>query len=155
MSELDADLYGGEMFICIVSSRTLLTKCVYTDLYGNDETDFNDQGPEEKDASPSELEARSAATTSVEQVPEKSAQPAPVETTTAKLYSVPVTIKQQTPVAAVPPSYGQLATQQIPTYEQPQPAEYREMAPSRGEGGYQNIPVNERAVRPSEMKDEG
>jgi hypothetical protein len=29
------------------------------------------------------------------------------------------------------------------------------MAPSRNEGAYQNIPVNERAVRPSEMKDEG
>jgi hypothetical protein len=127
---------------------------VYTDLYGNDETDFNDSGHEEKDAvPPSEPEARPAVSTPTEQAPAKPAQVAPIETT--KVYTAPVTTIQHTPVTATPPSYGQPATQQIPTYEQPQPAEYREMAPSRGEGGYQSIPVNERAVRPSEMKDEG
>jgi hypothetical protein len=73
-----------------------------------------------------------------------------------KTYTSPVpTTQQAAPVAVAPASYMPPATQQIPTYEQPQPSEYRDMAPSRGEGGYQSIPVNERAVRPSEMKDEG
>ena len=129
---------------------------IRTDLYGNDETDFNDAGHDEKDAAaPPEPEARPAISTSTEQAPAKPAQATPTETTTLKPYTTPVTTTQQIPVATTQPSYAQPATQQIPTYEQPQPAEYRDMAPSRGEGAYQSIPVNERAVRPSEMKDEG
>jgi hypothetical protein len=49
----------------------------------------------------------------------------------------------------------QQAPQKIPTYEEPQPSEYREPQQVRSDGVYQNIPVNERSVRPSEMKDEG
>jgi hypothetical protein len=126
-----------------------------TDLYGNDETDFNDAGHDEKDAAAPEPEARLAVSTPTEQAPATTAQATPTETTTAKPFTTPVPTTQQIPVATTQPSYPQPATQQIPTYEQPQPAEYRDMAPSRGEGAYQSIPVNERAVRPSEMKDEG
>jgi hypothetical protein len=103
---------------------------------------------------PSESEARATASTATEQTPTKPAQAPPVENA-IKTYTTPVAATQQTPVVPPPPNYGQPATQQIPTYEQPQPSEYRDMAPSRNDGGYQNIPVNERAVRPSEMKDEG
>lgn len=52
-------------------------------------------------------------------------------------------------------SYTQPAPQQIPTYEQPLPNDYREAPAPRSDGGYSNIPINERSVRPSEMKDEG
>lgn len=45
--------------------------------------------------------------------------------------------------------------QKIPTYEQPQPDDYREPGATRQEGAYQNMLLNERSVRPSEMKDEG
>ena len=45
--------------------------------------------------------------------------------------------------------------QKIPTYEQPLPNEYRDSGGSRQDGAYQNIALNERSVRPSEMKDEG
>jgi hypothetical protein len=124
------------------------------DLYGNDETDFNDQANEEKDTqSPTEqvsTEVRSASTTAEE----GSAKPIPVASTESNgthQYIVPTTT---TPTSTTP-SFTQPATQQIPTYEQPQPAEYREPVPARNDGGYQNIPVNERTVRPSEMKDEG
>jgi hypothetical protein len=58
------------------------------------------------------------------------------------------------------PSYAQQQQQppqpqKIPTYEQPLPNEYRESGTTRQEGAYQNIPLNERSIRPSEMKDEG
>jgi hypothetical protein len=45
-------------------------------------------------------------------------------------------------------------TQQIPTYEQPQPSEYRSAGAGQGDA-YQNLSAAERSVRPSEMKDEG
>ena len=45
--------------------------------------------------------------------------------------------------------------QKIPTYEQPLPNEYRDSSGSRQDGAYQNLALNERSVRPSEMKDEG
>jgi len=56
------------------------------------------------------------------------------------------------------PSYTQQQPpqpQKIPTYEQPLPNEYRDTGAARQENAYQNMLVNERSVRPSEMKDEG
>jgi hypothetical protein len=56
------------------------------------------------------------------------------------------------------PSYAQQQPpqpQKIPTYEQPLPNEYRESGVNRQEGAYQNTALNERSIRPSEMKDEG
>lgn len=56
------------------------------------------------------------------------------------------------------PSYAQQQPpqpQKIPTYEQPLPNEYRDTGAARQDSAYQNMLVNERSVRPSEMKDEG
>ncbi|KAJ7755183.1 hypothetical protein B0H16DRAFT_1722393 [Mycena metata] len=124
MADLDADLYG--------------------DLYGNDEPEFAEQAGEE------------GATTETTSQPETSAKPAP-KAAPAPSASTPATVdaNQQksapanapTPIASFMP-----VTQQIPTYEQPQPSEYR----GAGAGdAYQNLSASERSVRPSEMKDEG
>ncbi|KAJ6579580.1 hypothetical protein DFH09DRAFT_1445712 [Mycena vulgaris] len=126
MSDLDADLYG--------------------DLYGNDDADFGEQ-PED---------GQTADTTSQPE-PKLAAKPAPAPST-SKPATVDTSQQQQahpgptsapTPIATFAP-----VTQQIPTYEQPQPAEYRNAAASSGDA-YQNMSAAERSVRPSEMKDEG
>jgi hypothetical protein len=119
-----------------VSSMLSSTGDTYSrrlDLYGNDEgaehrQEENDSRQEENDTEPQEPEApKSPATT-----------------------STPATN------GAISTQYiQQQAPQKIPTYEEPQPSEYREPQQVRSDGVYQNIPVNERSVRPSEMKDEG
>ncbi|KAG5641050.1 hypothetical protein DXG03_006295 [Asterophora parasitica] len=135
MSDLDADLYG--------------------DLYGNDEQEYsNDQVTHEEKDEETPVEAATAdprppPTVVKEEPPE--AKPIPVVPTTN--YSSSTAAASGSTVA---PTFTQPpATQQIPTYEQPQPSDYRDSQPTGREGGYQNIPVNERTVRPSEMKDEG
>ncbi|CAA7269651.1 unnamed protein product [Cyclocybe aegerita] len=137
MSDLDADLYG--------------------DLYGNDEVG-DEQPVEDIDAQP---EASEEAQAVKQATPEPLSKPA---TTTApvaeKIYSNG-TVSQPAPTAngikSVSYASQQPAPQKIPTYEQPQPSEYREVQAPRTENVYQNmnIPGNERSVRPSEMKDEG
>ncbi|KAJ7031149.1 hypothetical protein C8F04DRAFT_1263186 [Mycena alexandri] len=124
MADLDADLYG--------------------DLYGNDEPEFAEQAEE-------------GATTETTSQPETSANPAtkaaptpststPAAIDTSQQKSGPASVG--TPIAPFMP-----VTQQIPTYEQPQPSEYRGAGASGD--AYQNISASERSVRPSEMKDEG
>lgn len=119
------------------------------DLYGNDEGDFSEQVQDEKPEPPAK---EPAPTENIAPAPSKSAEP--VANGTLKTEPIDTTVQQQSysaPTSAVPAP----ATQQIPTYEQPQPAEYREPPPPRNDGTYSNIPVPERTVRPSEMKDEG
>lgn len=53
-----------------------------------------------------------------------------------------------------PPSYMTPATQQIPTYQQPQ-SDYASDLGQQGVGSYERQQSHERSVRPSEMKDEG
>jgi len=122
----------------------LLLLIIFSDLYGNDEGE-NEQPAEENDSQPA---------------PEHVAQ----ETPAVKAETPEIVEKTQTNgIVQQPPStnglpqstYTQPAPQQIPTYEQPLPNEYREMPIQRAEGGYQNIATAERSVRPSEMKDEG
>ncbi|KAJ7165602.1 hypothetical protein C8R43DRAFT_1122313 [Mycena crocata] len=126
MSDLDADLYG--------------------DLYGNDEPDFAEQAPEDGTST--------EATSQPEPTAKPAPKPAPAPSTstqasseTAQQQSHTGPINAGTPIASFVP-----VTQQIPTYEQPQPSEYR----GGGSGdAYQNMSAAERSVRPSEMKDEG
>jgi hypothetical protein len=118
-----------------------------TDLYGNDEADFTDHVQEEKEVS---AQAELAST----EVP--AAQPTSAVSKSSKVESPPQSasaLSSSQPIS--PQSFIAPATQQIPTYEQPQSAEYREPPPARHENGYQSIPVPERTIRPSEMKDEG
>ncbi|KAG6852363.1 hypothetical protein C0991_000363 [Blastosporella zonata] len=126
MSDLDADLYG--------------------DLYGNDEFG-GDEGDQTETKNPIEAPADEA--------------PAPAPTNQEALASKPATTpapesngtSQYSTITSAPQTYTQPVTQQIPTYEEHQPSDYRDSIPNSGT--YQNIPVNERTVRPSEMKDEG
>ena len=129
-----------------------------TDLYGNDEeTDFTVEPPleEPQETASSEhnaVETSSTATTATvksELADDTNSgfQNGSVHTTQTTSASAP--IKTQTTSAI--PTYSSTPSQpqKIPTYEQP-PAS----AP-RPDSGLQKIPVNERSVRPSEMKDEG
>ncbi|KIJ91895.1 hypothetical protein K443DRAFT_685668 [Laccaria amethystina LaAM-08-1] len=140
MSDLDADLYG--------------------DLYGNDETDFNQQAQEETPGEPAPAESPSTTTTTTTKAADikpvvKPPQAIPTENGAGIGNTVQQQQQQQHYIQPVQTSYTQPAPQKIPTYEQPQPSEYREPPAPRTDGGYQNIPVTERSVRPSEMKDEG
>ncbi|KAJ7735129.1 hypothetical protein DFH07DRAFT_753992 [Mycena maculata] len=126
MSDLDADLYG--------------------DLYGNDESEFAEQAPEDGTST----EATSQPEPSAKPAAKPAPTPAPASIDTSQQQSHSGPTSAQTPIAPFAP-----VTQQIPTYEQPQPSEYRNAGASAGDGAYQNMSAAERSVRPSEMKDEG
>lgn len=160
MSDLDADLYGGEQhifaFFLYVFFFIDYSTIILIDLYGNDELEeFHDPSAvDEKDTqSPTEApttDPRPAAQPAKEPTPVVKASPTEADDSAQYSHTTTTTSAPAAPTYTQPP-----ATQQIPTYEQPQPSDYRELAPMGHEGGYQNIPVNERTVRPSEMKDEG
>ncbi|KAF7331028.1 RNA-binding domain-containing protein [Mycena venus] len=122
MSDLDADLYG--------------------DLYGNDDPDFAEPATDNVEAT-SQPEPAAKPAAKAEPAP-AAVPPAATDSTQQKSPPGPASGAQSIP------SYMPV-TQQIPTYEQPQPYESR----SGASGEYQNISVSERSVRPSEMKDEG
>ena len=148
MSDLDADLYGGEFN----SFATGSTNSHGLDLYGND-------GAEEQPQEENDTQQQTVIEAPTESPPSASM---PAEQASSKLSNIE-TIQPNGATAQVPSSNGALssqyiqqqAPQKIPTYEEPQPSEYREPQQVRSDGVYQNIPVNERSVRPSEMKDEG
>ncbi|KAJ7911105.1 hypothetical protein B0H13DRAFT_1614952 [Mycena leptocephala] len=126
MSDLDADLYG--------------------DLYGNDDPDFAEQAADNGATAEATSQPEPLAKPAVKAEPiPSSVPPAAVDTSQQKSHMGPTSA--QTPIASYMP-----VTQQIPTYEQPQPSEYRGSGAS---GDYQNMSASERSVRPSEMKDEG
>lgn len=146
MSDLDADLYGGtRAYTCFN-----ITLTVFLDLYGNDEVelteDFQDE-LEQQEPAPTET------TIQTTKPAEKAQSPPPQKTIQEpQVRSQIPTYTSPTPAAApkpTPVAYTPAAPQQIPTYEQPQPQEYVQHSHN------QSIPVTERSVRPSEMKDEG
>jgi hypothetical protein len=122
-------------------------------LYGNDEADFTDHVQDEKDASSSAVVPPSEAPAG-EATPTPKPAPAPSNPVSTEQAVQPHTVTVKVEPTSVP-TFTPPVTQQIPTYEQPQTAEYREPPPSLHEGGYQSISVPERTIRPSEMKDEG
>ena len=108
------------------------------DLYGNDE------GAEEQPQEENDTQQQPQENDTQQQKPAEALTESPATTST------PATN------GAISSQYTQQqAPQKIPTYEEPQPSEYREPQQVRSDGVFQNIPVNERSVRPSEMKDEG
>ncbi|KAJ8468745.1 hypothetical protein ONZ45_g17133 [Pleurotus djamor] len=129
MSDLDADLYG-DLYDNEFADAAL----------GDSETKSTAPEPSEP-AKPSSTPQTTSTTATAKEPVVKSEPPAPIPTVTT---STPQTL----PI----PSSASQAPQQIPTYEQQDQSDYSGM----GDGGqYQNIPVTERSVRPSEMKDEG
>jgi hypothetical protein len=150
MSDLDADLYGGEFLTFDTGS----TNSHRADLYGNDGAE--EQPPPQEETDTQQQAVPEAPT----ECPPSASMPA--EQAPSKLSNIE-TIQSNGATPQVSSSNGALssqyiqqqAPQKIPTYEEPLPSEYREPQQIRSDGVYQNIPVNERSVRPSEMKDEG
>jgi hypothetical protein len=122
------------------------------DLYGNDEQDFGDQVPEENPengvADPVTAPAQNVQVPTVSPQ-QKIATIQPKPEPHAQILSAVKTEEAPTSLPTPP------TTQQIPTYEQPLAPDYMEGSVQRLDGAYQNIPVPERTIRPSEMKDEG
>ncbi|KAG2153493.1 uncharacterized protein EDB93DRAFT_219924 [Suillus bovinus] len=147
MSELDADLYG--------------------DLYGNDESEFptsaenGDQSKAEESVLPEAPSQVPAASTIKAPLPQ-SKQPSPVVPAASIKAPITETYPVQTyeeyastTAQSGPPAYTAPATQQIPTYQQPQSDYAADMGQHEGVGSYDRQHSHERSVRPSEMKDEG
>ncbi|EGO01431.1 hypothetical protein SERLA73DRAFT_70619 [Serpula lacrymans var. lacrymans S7.3] len=147
MSELDADLYG--------------------DLYGNDEGDFAgatdavelkaEEPMQSLSDTPADIQPTSSVKVELKQTPVSTSymkQEIPTE-------PIPVQHQELSAISSTPqpiptPSYSPQVTQQIPTYQQPQPAEYLESPmPQSADGAYPRGQLPERTIRPSEMKDEG
>lgn len=136
-------------------TQYLVFLIISVDLYGNDEVELTEDFQEDVDAAQEPAPAETSTPTSAKPVeraptppPQKTTQEAPVKS------QIPTYTSSGSPVASVKPiasSFGQSALQQIPTFEQQQTQDYRDGQLSRN----QNIPVPERSVRPSEMKDEG
>ncbi|KAJ7226630.1 hypothetical protein B0H12DRAFT_1148941 [Mycena haematopus] len=122
MSDLDEDLYG--------------------DLYGNDDPEVAEQAADNADAQ-SQPEPAAKPVVKAEPIPSTIPPAASDIASQQKSHTGPT--NTQAPIPAYMP-----VTQQIPTYEQPQPYESRGSASE-----YQNMSASERSVRPSEMKDEG
>ncbi|KAI0269341.1 hypothetical protein BC834DRAFT_967964 [Gloeopeniophorella convolvens] len=138
MSELDADLYG--------------------DLYGNDDFSLDPTikatkaEPEELSPAPDtsapapalELEENSSAVTPTKLAPPTVPPPAPIASWSEPASSAPRSAQPPPP----PPPASSL--QQIPTYQE---SHSDDRDASRG--NYHSAIIDERSVRPSEMKDEG
>ena len=131
---------------------TSATNSHWLDLYGND-------GAEEQPQEENDTQQPPVPEAPTESPPSASI---PAEQASSKLSNIE-TIQPNGMMPQVPSSNGALssqyiqqqAPQKIPTYEEPQPSEYRKPQQVQSDGVYQNIPVNEHLVRPSEMKDEG
>lgn len=151
MSDLDADLYGGRIFSSLSQLKTTHGS-FSSDLYGNDELET--EQPLD-DVSAQVEEVNSTAETAAPLLPTSESSSKPP----SMVQEVPGVAGTHTNGSAVSsvPSYSQQPPppQKIPTYEQPQSNEYREIVAPRQEAMYQGIQVNERSIRPSEMKDEG
>jgi hypothetical protein len=123
------------------------------DLYGNDEPDFTEtvleENAENASAEPAQPQAQNTQLPPVASHPKTSSTPHKHETNAQPSSSAKT---EEAPATSLPTPP---TTQQIPTFEQPLAPDYMDGSVQRIDGGYQNIPVPERTVRPSEMKDEG
>lgn len=150
MSDLDADLYGGRTFLSLSQLKTTYG-FFSSDLYGNDELE-TEQPVEDVSAQVEEVNSTVETAPFLPTSESSSKPPSMVQ----EVPGVAATHTNGSAVSSVP-SYSQQPPppQKIPTYEQPQSNEYREIVAPRQEAIYQGIQVNERSIRPSEMKDEG
>ncbi|ETW84757.1 hypothetical protein HETIRDRAFT_103262 [Heterobasidion irregulare TC 32-1] len=162
MSDLDADLYA--------------------DLYGTDDADFV-ADPTVK-VPPAHEEAQEPTSQAIDKTsdsaiplhsrpvkadPPEEPSSAPTTPTTAPVSSAPVASSSTTlvpkpesadstggqPQSTAATPVPALVTQQIPTYQEPLEDDYHASYGGAANGGYQQISVQERSIRPSEMKDEG
>jgi len=137
----------------------------FLDLYGNDETDFstpteNAEPSKAEDSLPSEALPQATHTPAVKAPP-----PAPLQQLSPAISSKPPAMETypvqtyeeytSSSTQSGPPAYTAPATQQIPTYQQPQSDYSSDLGQHQGVGSYERQQSHERSVRPSEMKDEG
>ena len=138
----------------------------FADLYGNDETDFTenlDDQPQDTTASDAESSTPTTATIDTKvssngATTSESNGTAYSSTTTSyqtQTKSTPVTSSATSSIPTYSSSTPPSQPQKIPTYEQPIPSSGGSSIIRPESAGLQKIPVNERSVRPSEMKDEG
>ena len=150
MSELDADLYGGKY---VVTLACLSYQFFFVDLYGTedlspDPTIENSHAtPQENPLLPELQSPTPAAEPAVKNVaaapPQTSAVTSPIPIAS---WSEPSSIAAERP--APPPATN--VPQQIPTYQESNSDDR-----GLGRNAYHGVAVEERSVRPSEMKDEG
>jgi len=121
------------------------------DLNGNDEVELNEEFQEETEVPQEPTVAEMITPKVVELAPSSPPQKTAQETAKSQIPTYTSPAPPATMNKPVASTYTQQAPQQIPTYEQPQSQDYWDPQNSRN----QSIPVTERSVRPSEMKDEG
>ena len=155
MSELDADLYGGNYVVTLVCFLYLFFLSLCTDLYGTEDlgpdptTENTHAEPQENSFSP---ENHSTTRFAEPAVKNEIAAATPLSTSVASppayitSWSEPPSSTAERP--ALPQALNVL--QQIPTYQE---SNDDDRASSRST--YHGVAVEERSVRPSEMKDEG
>lgn len=153
MSDLDADLYGGGCYILLLSS--LLTPLI--DLYGNDDDGFQ-TAEASKDTAKLELED----TTDIKPLPVQDEKPPMPAVPLPTAASAPAKLANGAPpLPAKLPALNPPPAQPIQTYQQQQydeppvsrPPIFNTVAPALNDPNAQLD--GDRAVRPSEMKDEG
>jgi hypothetical protein len=152
MSELDADLYGGMHFPFLLYFLYQFFS-LFIDLYGTE-----DLGPDlttKTESQENSLAPQNHSPISTAELQVKNATVAPSSSRTTTLTSSPAPIaswSEPTPTAAQykasPPTPN--VPQQIPTYQ-----ESNNDDRGSARGNYHAVAVEERSVRPSEMKDEG
>jgi hypothetical protein len=154
MSELDADLYGGKCIVTLVCSRINFF-FFSADLYGTEDlsldptTENTHAEPQENSFSPERHSPTQATEPAVKHEHVAAAPPsASIATSLA-----PITSWSEPPSSAAEhpaPPQAVNVLQQIPTYQESD-------SDDRGSGRstYHGVAVEERSVRPSEMKDEG
>jgi hypothetical protein len=154
MSELDADLYGGK---CIVTFSVLVLNgfSLYADLYGTedlslDPTTENTHAEHQENSFPPERHSPTRLTEPAVKHEHVAATP-PNASIAVSL--APITSWSEPPSSTAErpaPPQAINVLQQIPTYQESD-------SDDRGSGRstYHGVAVEERSVRPSEMKDEG
>jgi hypothetical protein len=155
MSELDADLYGGKHV------SFLLYFCINFIFLGIDLYGTEDLGPDltakiahtEPQENSLALQSHSPISTAEPQVKNVTAAPSSSRATTLTSSPAPIASWSEPTTTALqykasPPTVN--VPQQIPTYQ-----ESNNDDRGSARGNYHAVAVEERSVRPSEMKDEG
>lgn len=125
----------------------------FADLYGNDETEYS--APPDQAEAPVKEEVKDSPTATKAVSPPLSkpaTQPSPDPPKTEPDSPTVEQISQQYDTLDES-GYPSQPTQQIPTYQDNESSEYRELPPNRPDQNYAG--AMNRPVRPSEMKEEG
>lgn len=153
MSELDADLYGGKYVVTLVYFPYNFSLSLSTDLYGTEDlspdptTENAHAEPQENSFSPEHHSTTRAAETAVKNA---AATPPSTSETTPPAYIAPWSEPPSSTAERPAPPQAVNQLQQIPTYQ-----ESNDDDRGSSRSTYHGVAVEERSVRPSEMKDEG